>query len=73
LALLFALMLAFRPARLASVMALIFSVLAAIVATVAFAIDVAITTVAKNKVSDATNGNLKVTVCVITCGVGPFY
>ncbi|KAH7340808.1 actin cortical patch SUR7/pH-response regulator pali [Rhizoctonia solani] len=61
LALLFALMLLFRPARLASAMALIFSVLAAIVATVAFAIDVALTTVAKNKVSDATDGNLKVT------------
>ncbi|CUA74975.1 hypothetical protein RSOLAG22IIIB_01610 [Rhizoctonia solani] len=61
LALLFALMLLCRPARLASVMALVFSVLAAIVATVAFAIDVALTTIAKNKVGDATDGNLKVT------------
>jgi ABC-type transport system involved in multi-copper enzyme maturation permease subunit len=62
LALLFAIMLAFRPARLASVMALIFSVLAAIIATIAFAIDVALTTIAKNKVKDVTDGNLKVTV-----------
>jgi len=61
LALIFAIMLAFRPARLASAMALIFSVLAAIVATVAFAIDVALTTIAKNKIRDATDGNLKVT------------
>ncbi|KAF8610207.1 hypothetical protein BDV93DRAFT_540074 [Ceratobasidium sp. AG-I] len=61
LALVFALMLLFRPARLASAMALVFSVLAAIVATVAFAIDIALTTVAKNKVSNATDGNLKVT------------
>ncbi|CAE6414300.1 unnamed protein product [Rhizoctonia solani] len=61
LALLFALMLLCRPVRLASAMALVFSVLAAIVATVAFAIDVALTTIAKNKVGDATDGNLKVT------------
>jgi len=61
LALIFALMLLFRPARLASAMALVFSVLAAIVATVAFAIDIALTTIARNKVSDATDGNLKVT------------
>ncbi|CAE6520624.1 unnamed protein product [Rhizoctonia solani] len=61
LALLFALMLLCRPARLASAMALVFSVLAAILATIAFAIDVALTTIAKNKVSDATDGNLKVT------------
>jgi len=61
LALIFALMLLCRPARLASAMALIFSVLAAIVATVAFAIDIAFTTIAKNKVKDVTNGNLKVT------------
>ncbi|CAE6437102.1 hypothetical protein ACGC1H_004446 [Rhizoctonia solani] len=61
LALLFALMLLCRPARFASAIALVFSVLAAIVATVAFAIDVALTTIAKNKVRDATDGNLKVT------------
>ncbi|KAJ1309837.1 hypothetical protein OPQ81_006602 [Rhizoctonia solani] len=61
LALVFALMLLFRPARLASAMALIFSVLAAIVATVAFAIDIAVISIAKNKVSNATDGNLKVT------------
>ncbi|CAE6468781.1 unnamed protein product [Rhizoctonia solani] len=61
LALLFALMLLCRPARLASAMALVFSVLAAIVATIAFAIDVALTTIARNKVRDATDGNLKVT------------
>lgn len=61
LALLFALMLIFRPARLASAVALIFSVLAAIVATIAFAIDVALTTIARNKIGDATDGNLKVT------------
>ncbi|CAE6460346.1 unnamed protein product [Rhizoctonia solani] len=61
LALLFALMLLCRPARLASAMALIFSTLAAIVATVAFAIDVALATIARNKVNDATDGNLKVT------------
>ncbi|KAG8693915.1 hypothetical protein FRC09_010190 [Ceratobasidium sp. 395] len=61
LALLFAIMLAFRPARIASAFALILSVLAAIVATVAFAIDVAIATVAKNKVSDITDDRLKVT------------
>ncbi|CCO28049.1 hypothetical protein BN14_02041 [Rhizoctonia solani AG-1 IB] len=61
LALLFALLLLFKPARLASAMALIFSVLAAIIATVAFAIDVALTTIARNKVRDATDGNLRVT------------
>ncbi|CAE7224269.1 unnamed protein product [Rhizoctonia solani] len=61
LALLFALMLLCRPARLASVVALIFSVLAAIVATIAFAVDVALVTIARNKVRDATDGNLKVT------------
>ncbi|CAE6416382.1 unnamed protein product [Rhizoctonia solani] len=61
LALLFALMLLCRPARLASAMALVFSVLAAIVTTVAFAIDVALTTIARNKVRDATDGNFVVT------------
>jgi len=61
LALVFALMLARRPARLASAMALIFSVLAAIIATIAFAVDVALTTIAKNKVGDITNNRLKVT------------
>ncbi|KAG9081413.1 hypothetical protein FRC06_005592, partial [Ceratobasidium sp. 370] len=61
LALVFALMLACRPARLASVMALIFSVLAAIIATIAFAVDIALTTIAKNKVGDITDNRLKVT------------
>lgn len=58
-------MLLFRPARLASAVALIFSILAAIVATIAFAIDVALTTIARNKIGDATDGNLKVTVCYV--------
>ncbi|KAG9122008.1 hypothetical protein FRC07_001792 [Ceratobasidium sp. 392] len=61
LAFIFAIMLAFRPARLASVMALIFSVLAAIVATVAFAIDVALVTVARNKIADVSDNRLKIT------------
>ncbi|QRW00753.1 SUR7/Pali family protein [Ceratobasidium sp. AG-Ba] len=61
LALLFAIMLAFRPARLASAMTLIFAVLAAIVATVAFAVDVALTTIARNKIGDVTDNELKVT------------
>ncbi|KAB5596468.1 hypothetical protein CTheo_105 [Ceratobasidium theobromae] len=61
LALLFAFWLICRPARLASAMALVFSVLAAIIATIAFAVDIALTTVAKNKISSATDGNLKIT------------
>ncbi|CAE6415979.1 unnamed protein product [Rhizoctonia solani] len=60
LAFLFTLVLSCRPRRLTSVMALVFSALAAIAATLVLLIDVSIITIAERKVREATHGNLEV-------------